>query len=246
MSDIMKKQAIIYTRFSPRPNAENCESCEKQFHRCDVYCAQNGYDVPILYEDKAVSGGDLNRPGLSKAIAALKSGYVLVVDRSDRLVRDMLVNLTIRHEVERQGATIEYADGSMVADTPEGELFQNILAAFAAYERARIRDRLRKWAAKKKEKGEWLGKSPIGWMTDPDCPTRLMVNDFERNAIIMACRLKTEGFSSDTIAGKLTKHHGLCRENPWSPRTIRRMIKKHAFWACPIVGRPELEPTSPY
>lgn len=243
MSDIMKKQAIIYTRFSPRPNAENCESCEKQFHRCDVYCAQNGYDVPILYEDKAVSGGDLNRPGLSKAIAALKSGYVLVVDRSDRLVRDMLVNLTIRHEVERQGATIEYADGSMVADTPEGELFQNILAAFAAYERARIRDRLRKWAAEKKEKGEWLGKPPIGWLVDSG---KLIPSTHERQAIRLACELKACGIKSDMIAIELTKHHGLCRENPWSPRTIRRMIKKHAFWACPIVGRPELEPTSPY
>jgi DNA invertase Pin-like site-specific DNA recombinase len=239
------KQAIIYTRFSPRPNAEDCESCEKQGERCRAYCELKGHQVDGYHADKEVSGGDLCRPGLQKAINALQDGYVLVVDRSDRLARDMLVNLTIRHEVARQGATIEYADGSMVADTPEGELFQNILAAFAAYERARIRDRLRKWAAKKKAKGEWMGKPPIGWQLDPENSAQLVEHVTERQAIARACILKQDGCYSAEIAGILTEEFGPCRGNPWSPRTVRRMIEKHAFWACPITGKPELEPSSP-
>lgn len=245
MTDTIKKQAILYTRFSPRPNADECESCEKQEERCRAYCEAKGYQVDGYEHDKEVSGGVLDRPGLSKAIDALKPGSVLVVDRSDRLARDMLVNLTIRHQVERQGATIEYADGSMVADTPEGELFQNILAAFAAYERARIRDRLRKWAAGKKAKGEWLGKPPIGWMRDPEDKTQLIKNTHERIVIKAACSRKATGCSSGEIAKYLDSCYTPCRGKPWAPRTVRRMIEKHAFWACPINGKPELEPTLP-
>ena len=199
------KQAILYSRFSPRPNAEDCESCEKQKERCRAFCESKGYQVDGYFDDKEVSGGDLDRPGLQKAINALQEGYVLIVDpSSDRLARDMLVNLIIRHEVDRQGATIEYADGSMVADTPEGELFQNILAAFAAYERARIRDRLRKWAAKKKAKGEWMGRPPIGWQLDPEDSTQLIEHATERQAIARACDLKQDGYPSAEIANILS------------------------------------------
>ncbi len=239
------KQAIIYTRFSPRPNAKDCDSCKKQAERCRIYCIQQGHRIAGLFEDKAVTGGVLDRPGLSKAIAALKPSYVLVVDRSDRLARDMLVNLTIRHQVDRQGATIEYADGSPADNTPEGELFQNMLAAFAAYERARIRARLKCWAVKKKENGEWMGRPPIGWMRDPEDSTQLIKNDAERQAIIKACELKAiHDWNSNATAEFLTSI-GPCRGKPWSDRTVRRMIKKHAFWACPIAGKLELEPTSP-
>jgi len=228
MTDTMKKQAILYTRFSPRPNAEDCESCEKQEERCRAFCEAKGYQVDGYEHDKEVSGGDLCRPGQQKAKNALQDGYVLVVDRSDRLARDMLVNLTIRHEVERKGATIAYADGSMVADTPEGELFQNILAAFAAYERARIRDRLRKWAAGKKAKGEWMGKPPIGWMRDPENSAKLIEHSTERQAITRACDLKSRSYTSIEIADILSREFGPCRGNPWSDRTVRRLVRKYA------------------
>ncbi len=222
------KQAIISTRFSPRPNADECLSCERQEERCQAFCKSSGYAVKAVEHDRCASGGGLNRPGLAAAINALKSGDVLVVDCSDRLARDMLTSLTIRHEVERQGATIEYADGSPVDTTPEGELFQNMLAAFAAYERARIRARLKRWAAKKKAKGEWMGKPPVGWMIDPDDSAQLIENSTERQAITRACDLKQDGYPSIVIANILSEEFGPCRGRPWSDRTVRRLVKRYA------------------
>ena len=224
-----KRQAILYTRFSPRPNADECDSCEKQEERCRVYCQNHGLDVVDCFSDKEVSGGILDRPELSKAIIALRSGMVLVVDRNDRLARDMLVSLTIRYQVDRRDATLEYADGSPDDSTPEGELFQNILAAFAAYERGRIRARLRGWAAKKQERGEWMGRPPIGWMLDPEDSTQLVENETEKQAIIRICEMKLDGHPSGYIASVLSDEFGLCRGRPWSDRTIRRLITKHAI-----------------
>lgn len=246
----MTTQAIIYTRFSPRPKADECKSNEKQEERCLKYCKHKGYiSSEVLrartFADRKVSGSILNRPGLQAALAALTPGMVLVVDSSDRLARDMLVNLTIRHEVEKAGATIEYADGSPTSTTPEGKLFENILAAFAAYERDRIRLRTKKGLEKKRKNSErTTGKIPIGWKEDPKDPKRLVVCQKERSAIIEACHSATRGYSSQDIANDITSIRGLCRGKPWSPRTIRKLIKRHSFWAAPN-GDLSLEPKHP-
>ncbi len=240
----MTKQAIIYTRFSPRPNAAECDSCKKQDERCREYCRQHEYPIRAIYWDEDVSGGIIDRIGLQSAFEALHPGDILVVDSNDRLARDMLVNLTIRQQVANAGATIEFADGSPCEDTPEGKLFQNILAAFSAYERDRIRLRTKQGLARKRENGErTTSKIPIGWQLDPDDPKRLVKHHGELNAIKKMFRLRVKyELSSEGIAGRL---NGSCRGKPWSARTVRKMLKKHACWADPVTGDLSLEPKHP-
>ena len=218
--------AIIYTRFSPRPNAAECDSDQKQGERCLAYCAKNGLNLQATYGDEGVSGGVYNRPGLREALDSLSPGEVLVVDSADRLARDMLVSLTIRHEVEKAGATIEYANGSTCENTPEGKLFENILAAFSAYERDRIRLRTKNGLAKKKAAGVHLGKVPIGYRVDPE--TKGLVEDgFEQVGMRRAAQMWLEhGSSADHIANELTRYYGPLRGKPWSGRSIRRILAK--------------------
>jgi len=242
----MTKQAIIYTRFSPRPNAKDCDSCEKQAGRCIAYCNRKGYKWWIPYADENISGGLLERHGLQEALERLKPGNVFVVDSSDRLARDMLVNLTIRQQIAEAGATIEYANGSPIGTTPEGKLLENILAAFSAYERDRIRLRTKQGLDRKRKNGErTTGKIPIGWRKDPDDPKRLVLCEQEHRAILEACKLSRNGFSSKQIAEELDNNLGPCRGKPWSARTVRKIIKREAYWADPISGNPNLEPIHP-
>lgn len=222
----MAKQAIIYTRFSPRPNADECKSCEKQEERCREYCRHKGYEVQNCHADKDVTGKRLSRPGLNEAMDELQPGMLLVVDSSDRLARDMLVALTIRHQVNRAGCQIEFADGSPISDTPEGELFGNILAAFAGYERARFARRTKVGLAKKRARGEWLGRSPIGYRIDK-ATKQLTSNDDEQAAVAWAVELSRWGLSSEQIAVALTADAGQCRGRPWNSRTVRKLLSSH-------------------
>ncbi len=219
--------AIIYTRFSPRPNAAECDSCEKQENRCLDYCDSKKYKCWVLYRDENVSGGVYDRPGLREALDALSSGEVLVVDSADRLARDMLVSLTIRHEVEKAGATIEYANGSTCEDTPEGKLFENILAAFSAYERDRIRLRTKNGLAKKKASGVWLGKAPVGYCVNPETKG-LIEHEWEQKCIaaIKSMYAMNPSMSSPGIADIITRTYGLFRGKPWAGRTVRRILAK--------------------
>lgn len=223
----MPKQAIIYCRFSPRPDADECTSNNKQLDRCIAYCNQRMYlySTAETFQDKAVSGKRLQRSGLSKALAALKPGMVLVVDTSDRLARDILVNLTIRSQVLASGATIEFADGTPLTNTAEGELFQNLMAAFAQYERRRYSNRTKDGMARKKAAGVWCGRPPIGWRKVKGADTLVPYNP-EQHAIEQVHSLHVKGYTSEEIARKIESAWGPCRGRHWSARTIRRLLAR--------------------
>ena len=230
------KQAIIYCRFSPRPDAKESKSNEKQGERCRKYCKRRGYKILGegidnrfgIFSDKAISGKTLGRPGLTAAINYLEPGMVLVVDTRDRLARDMLVSLTIHQQVREKGATIEIADGSPSRETPEGNLMANILDAFAQYERESFARRTKAGLAKKKKEGVWLGKPPIGWKLDGETK-QLMKCPEEQKAIEYILNMDKYGDKSSKIADILNHKMGFllsCRGKPWSARTIRKIIAR--------------------
>jgi DNA invertase Pin-like site-specific DNA recombinase len=160
---------------------------------------------------------------LQVALGLLENGMVLVVDRNDRLARDMLVALTIHHEVESKGCTIEFADGSPLRCTPEGRLFQNILASFAQFEREKFSERTKSGLAKKKRDGVWCGRPPIGYRKvkgkdelEEDVKEQQAIRYIMRN-----CH-----HASNCIASDLNKYYLPCRKKPWSARTVRRIIAR--------------------
>jgi DNA invertase Pin-like site-specific DNA recombinase len=159
---------------------------------------------------------------------------VLVVDTVDRLARDMLITLSIRHEVERVGGRIEYANGTPPADTPEGELMCNILAAFAAYERTRISYATSRGIKRRQAEGEWFGQPPVGFQRDPSDSKKLIEHQQEQAAKDRAVQLGNmrnsplpslnRGPNSGEIAAILTKEFGCFRGKPWSARTVRKIL----------------------
>ena len=223
--------AVIYTRFSPRPNAGECDSCEKQEERCRAYCQRKGYRIGETHADPDTSGGVLDRPGLAAAIEAIgvcEGGAVLVVDATDRLARDMLVNLTIRYQVEKAGGRIEYANGTPTSTTPEGKLFSHILAAFAAYERDRVRYATSRGMKRRQANGEWFGRPPVGWMRDPEDSKKLLRCEQEQKALEKMRELSRIGHPSHKIAELLTEEFGPFRSKPWSARTVRKIVASKA------------------
>jgi len=219
------KQAIIYCRFSPRPNAKECDSNKYQAQRCRNFCLMQKYNVIHEFADAAISGKTLDRPQLTAAITALRPGWVLVVDSRDRLARDMLVSLTIYQWVKEKGATIEVADGSPSRETPEGNLVANILDAIAQYDRERFARRTKAGLARKKANGEWLGKPPIGWKYNARMK-RLERCAEEKYAIECILEQTRGGATVTRIVEILNHKYGSCRGKPWSTRTVRRIIAR--------------------
>jgi DNA invertase Pin-like site-specific DNA recombinase len=179
-----------------------------------------------MSEDASVSGKKLYRPGLSNALSHLTPGSVLVVDAPDRLARDLLVALTIRKQVEELGCTIEYADGSPSGDEPETILMQNIMAAFASYERSKYARRTKAGMARKKAEGVWCGRPPYGWRVDSQTK-QLAEEAIEQLVIRTIADDASFGFNSEQIAGRLNLSRTDCRGKQWSARTIRRILARN-------------------
>lgn len=129
-------KAILYARFSPRPNAAECDSCVKQLADLREFCTRMGWHVAGEFSDEDESGEDRERKGLASALAACKRGYVLLVTNWDRLARDTFFNLLVHEDLKKRGCALHSASqGPFSTDDPTVELLSTIFAAFAKYQR---------------------------------------------------------------------------------------------------------------
>jgi len=165
----MSSKAIIYTRFSPRPNADESDSNEKQERSCREYCSRQGYEVVGVFEDRGMSGKSEDRPGLHNAIAAIKRDMVLVVRWRSRLARGVFLHESIKRDILSRGGRIEAAEEGN-GTSPDDEFIEGILALMAQRERRYVAMRT-KYAMLRYQNVDRRVMSkvlPYGWEFDPE------------------------------------------------------------------------------
>jgi site-specific DNA recombinase len=122
--------------------------------------------VAEVYEDGGYTGGNLNRPSLSRLLSAVEQGLVdvIVIYKLDRLTRSLsdfirLIDLLDQYEVTFVSVTQAF-------DTQDsmGRLVLNILLTFAQFEREMLADRIRDKAHALRRAGRWIGgAAPFGY-----------------------------------------------------------------------------------
>ena len=231
-------KAYIYTRFSPRPDAKDCDSCKKQDDRCVSFCDQKNWEhnIATTYYDENVSGIDIERPALNALINFLareKEKCAIVMDSPDRLARDLMVGLILRERIIRAGNwtrhEIVYADGSPSEGSPEETFIANMMLALATLERDRVSYRTSRGLKKRQAAGEFFGKPPIGYMRPEGKGTKLVPCLQEREAVETARNFNDLGWASFEIAQQL-QDIGSFRGGAWKAKTVRKMIKKVHKW----------------
>jgi len=246
------KKAIIYARFSPRRNADTCESNENQLGMCRVYCKDNNLKVVGTFCDSAVSGAanptlqmvdgtakvdlDANeRPGLWEAIASMKKGMVLVVWRLDRIARDVFLSEVVHQTAARNKWEIRAVDGHTREDTPEQVLMRQILTAFFAYERKLIAARTKATMDAMERTGRLVRQPPYGYrvgreetITKPDGTTKVIryreKDPFEQKVIRLILKLRKNGFSWYEVRDYLNRHGVKARGKKWHRNSLLRIM----------------------
>ena len=225
-------RSYIYARYSPRPQAQDCDSCEKQAERCIEFCKQKGWSYVTPYNDKDVSGVDIERFGLNELIRDLSEEThkcIVVIDSPDRLARDLMVGLVLRERITRAGGLITYADGSPSGNSPEDVFIANMFLALATLERDRVSYRTSRGLKKRQANGEYFGKAPIGYMRPDGKGTTLVPNMQEREAVKKARHWFKIGHSASAIAQQLQDIFGF-RGGHWKAKTVKRMARKTHRW----------------
>src|SRR5262249_36444078 len=224
--------SVVYARHSPRPEAEECDSVEKQIERCRTYCSKQGYTIVKEFSDKNISGGRAdNRPGLQAAIReTIKHKATLVVYSRDRLARENADDAEIVRRIIRAGADLESVTEPFNIKNEAGELMGGKLAVWAQYQPRQIQKRTSKAMRKYQAEGRRMtrmDRCPYGWRPDPSDPRRL-IEDADEQAIMGTTipALHRAGKGPRAIARSLNNAGLLCRGKPWSHSTIRSIIRR--------------------
>lgn len=112
-----------------------------------------------VYMEKVSGRSRTNRAELSKVLAKLSEGDVLVVCRLDRLARSTKDLLNILAEIAEKGASFKSV-GDAWADTTSahGRLLLTILGGLAEFERELIKSRTSEGRARAKKDGVRFGR----------------------------------------------------------------------------------------
>lgn len=113
-----------------------------------------------IYVDHGFTGSRKSRPGLEKALSAVRPGDELVVTKLDRLARSMRDAKEIAGELAGRGVTLRLGNSAYVPTDPMGMMMFNLLATFAEFEADLIRMRTREGMQVAKAEGKLRGRKP--------------------------------------------------------------------------------------
>jgi len=136
----------IYTRVSTEEQAKSGYSLANQIRANKQKLSSLGINTKdvIEYVDDGYSGEFLDRPALDKLRQDIRNkkitGYISILD-PDRLSRNLTNTLLLSDEFERAGTKLIFVTAEYES-SPEGKLFFSIRGAVAAFEKAKIRERV--------------------------------------------------------------------------------------------------------
>lgn len=151
-------KVIASFRVSTEEQASHGVSLAAQEAKVRAYCDLYGHDLVEVVVDAGQSAKSLNRPGLQRALVALKVGeaeglLVLKLDRLTRSVRDLGELLEAYFQKAALISIQEQCDTSSAA----GRLVLNVMTSVAQWERETISERTNAALQYKKSQGVKLG-----------------------------------------------------------------------------------------
>ena len=228
-------RVIGYLRVSTDEQAQEGVSLAVQEAKVRAYCDLYELDLIGIEVDPGASGKNMDRPGLQRALASLRSGAAggVVIAKLDRLSRSVAdMDCLIRGyfgERAKVGAALFSVSDQVDTRTASGRLVLNVLMSVAQWEREIISERTREALQFKKSKGERIsGAIPYGWNLGADgihlaeCPA-------EQTIIATARGLRAAGLSQRKVVAALAKR-GLCNRkgNGFALVHVQKMLKQAA------------------
>jgi len=144
------------------------------------------------YDDGGFSGGNMERPGLVKLLADIRSRKidVVVVYKVDRLTRSLSDFAKIVETFDAQGVSFVSVTQQFNTTSSMGRLTLNVLLSFAQFEREVTGERIRDKIAASRRKGMWMGGNiPLGYdLVD----RKLVINQAEAETVRLIFRLYIE------------------------------------------------------
>jgi len=223
-------KAVSYLRVSGKGQIDG-DGFSRQREVIARYAKSHGIEVVGEYRDEGVSGTkDFDaRDGLSELMVRLQSNGVriVLVERADRLARDLMVSEVILAEFRKLGVKVIAAESgtdlTVSDDDPTRKLIRQVLGAVAEFEKSVIVSKLRAARVRKRRsEGKCEGRKAFGEKQ----------GEAEILGYIRKLYRKPRGgkrLSYAAIADKLNAEGIATRTGtPWAPGTVYGILKRTA------------------
>lgn len=222
----MATKAIAYVRVSTEKQADAGLSLEAQKAKVTAYAGLYDLELVEVIVDAGVSAKSLNRPGLDRALAMLKSGKAeaLVVVKLDRLTRSVrdLGDLVERYFASGKAALLSVSE-QIDTRSAGGRLVLNVLASVSQWEREAIGERTAAVMQFKASQGEYTGgAAPYGFRVEAG---QLVEVEAEQLVVTAARELRAAGLSLAKVSAALAARGLLTRTGKvFAPVQVSRLI----------------------
>lgn len=214
-------KAFAYLRVSGKGQVDG-DGFPRQRAAIEAYAQANNIEVVEWFEEKGVSGKTDwdNRPAWTDMISRLNGVRTIIVEKLDRLARDLFIQEYILRDLGKREVVLKTAAGEETGDEDATRvLFRQILGAIAQYDRTMIvnklksaRDRASEAAGKRIEGKKAYGATPA-----------------ETSAIDEMMLMRERGASYDDIARNLNGRQIATRHGrTWHPMTVRKILNAQA------------------
>lgn len=166
-----RMRCAIYTRKSTEEGLEQkFNSLDAQRESCEAYVlsqAGEGWEaLSEFYDDGGWSGGNMDRPALTRLLEDIRKGRVdvVVVYKVDRLTRSLMDFARIVETFDSHDVSFVSVTQAFNTTSSMGRLTLNVLLSFAQFERDVTGERIRDKIAASKARGMWMGGNiPLGY-----------------------------------------------------------------------------------
>ncbi|MCS6840109.1 MAG: recombinase family protein [Roseiflexus sp.] len=245
-------KAIIYVRVSSDDQQDN-NSLHTQREACLRYAMNHGMDVIDVQED-VMSGAVLDRPGLTAARQALRSGeaQALIVYSMDRLSRNSAHERLLRDEFRLARVQLHTVSrGRVLLRNPMHQFSAALEANWSEFERALFRERSLRGKIGKTSKGQVLGQGPFplyGYRYEGLKRERRLVVNEEEAAIVrtifarccsgMGCAAIAASLDADGVPppsvkrireGHLLSSQATSKCQRWNGSLVHRILRHPAY-----------------
>jgi DNA invertase Pin-like site-specific DNA recombinase len=159
------KRAFAYLRVSGRDQVKG-DGFPRQREAIKKHAQANGLRVVRWFEEKGVSGDLESRRALDEMLSALTANgvEVVVIERLDRLARDLMIQESIISTLRKGGFELQSAhEPDLCSEDPARVLFRQMMGGLAQYEKAMIVRKLRAARQRVRASGARCeGRKPYG------------------------------------------------------------------------------------
>lgn len=217
--------AFGYLRVSGKGQLDG-DGFPRQAAAIQKFCSQQSLKIVRTFEEKGVTGTaeGMDRAAWVEMIQTAmdsKDTHTIVIERLDRLARDLMIQEHIIADVKSRGLTlVSVAEPDLCLDDPSRKLLRQIMGAINEYDKTMIVLKLRGARQKiRASAGKCEGRKAYG--AHPKHPEEIQI-------LAEIRELRKNRFSLVEIAAKLNKANKPTRGkgNKWFPNTVARILKR--------------------